>query len=492
MDDSATHRESIPSRPFINGNWESGSGEHTRYNPAHPSQVASVTALADAAAVDRAVAAARAALPGWRNAKPIARAHVLRRAAEIMQARADTLAECITREEGKTLAESHGEIGRTVETLHYYASHAWIASGVRFDSTQPEETVHTRRVPVGVVAVITPWNFPLVIPAWKIAPALVYGNTVVFKPATHTPMIAAALVQILHEAGLPAGVLNLVPGDGDIGRAMTAHADIDAITFTGSSAVGWQIWSAATPRGVRVQLEMGGHNPLVVFPDADLDRAAQAAAAGAMFSAGQKCTATRRIIVHRSVYDAFVSRLTERVAALRVGDGMDPDSQISPLVSRQALDEVAAAVDDARKSGAKVLAGGEVLTGDRFDGGHFYAPTVLAVEHPDQVALCREEVFGPVTAVIAVDDDDAAFAEANAVSYGLSASVFTGSVRRARRAEEDIDAGMININTVTTGSELQAPFGGMKRSSTQAPREQGETARDFFTHLKTIYVVPGN
>lgn len=492
MVETALELESMHCSPFIDGVWVPGTQEIVRYNPAHPREWVSSAQTADSGLVDQAVAAARAAFAQWRATKPIERGHILRLAAQLMEQRSDWLAECITREEGKTLGESRGEIGRTLETLYYYASHAWIASGVRYDSSQPGEAVHTRRVPVGVVAAITPWNFPLCIPAWKIAPALIHGNTVVFKPAPDTSMAAAVFVQTLQEAGLPPGVVNLIPGSDATGQALTGHAGIDAISFTGSSRVGWHIWSSATPRGVRVQLEMGGHNPLLVFPDADLHAAAQAAAAGAMFSAGQKCTATRRVIVHRAVYDDFEPLLRQRVEALRVGDGMDPNSQISPLVSERALKSVASAVTDACADGARALVGGRVLCGDAYDGGHYYAPTVLAVDDPGQVAACREEVFGPVTSLIAVDDDDAAFAEANAVSYGLSASVFTASVRRSRRAEVELDAGMININTVTTGSELQAPFGGMKRSSTQAPREQGESARDFFTHLKTIYTVPGD
>lgn len=492
MTQAATDLEVFHCRPFINGKWRDGEPGPQRYNPAHPSELVSEAATAGADLVDSAVVAARTALRSWRNTKPVERAHILRRAAELLRDRQQWMARIITREEGKTLPESVGEIARTIETLHYYASHAWIASGVRYDSSQSGEEVHTLRVPVGVVAAITPWNFPLVIPAWKMAPALIHGNTVVLKPATHTPYVAAAFVGLLQEAGMPPGVVNLVPGPGATGEMLTAHPDVDAISFTGSAAVGWHIWSGATPRGVRVQLEMGGHNPLIVFPDADLDRAAQAAATGAMMSAGQKCTATRRVIVHRDVYAEFARRLAACVGAFRVGDGMAKDSQISPLVSEQAVAEVASAVDQARAAGARVIVGGERLEGGRFDSGHYYAPTLLEVDDPVRVPLCREEVFGPATALIAVEDDDSAFAEANAVSYGLSASVFTASERRARRAGTDLDAGMININTVTTGSELQAPFGGMKRSSTQAPREQGETARDFFTHLKTIYTVPGN
>lgn len=482
------------SRPvgnFIGGRWTEGRADSVSTNPAHPSEEIGQYSVSTSEEVDEAVDAARSAFREWRKTNPIERGRILRRAAVLLEERSEELARLMTREEGKTLVESRGEFSRTVDTLHYHASRVWASTGVTYDSSNSAEEVRTVRVPVGVVGVISPWNFPVLTPAWKIAPALAHGNTVVWKPASMTPIIATEFVKILEEAGVPAGVLNLVLGSGEVGGRLVEHPGIDAITFTGSTSVGSGIWNSATPRGVKVQLELGGHNAAIVFPDADLDLAAKTIVAGAMMSAGQKCTATRRAIALPEVREPLLERIQAEAEKLTVGDGLVEGVDISPLVSRAALEEVASEVDQAREDGAELVCGGNILDGPDYDGGHFIEPTVFAVDDPD-IRLCKEEVFGPVTAVMEAADEDEAFALANATRYGLCAAVFTASERLVRRSVEELDAGMININTSTTGSELHAPFGGVKASSAQAPREQGETARDFFTEHKTLYVVPGD
>lgn len=477
---------------FIDGQWMEAREDASSTNPAHPSQEIGRHPVSTSEEVDRAVEAAKAAGREWRQTNLVERGRVLRQAAAVLEGRAEEMAHLITVEEGKTLPEARTDVSRTIDTLFYHASQAYSPAGKTYVSSNSAEEVRTVRVPVGVVGVISPWNFPILTPAWKIAPALVHGNTVVWKPASMTPVTAAEFVKVFEEAGVPAGVLNLVLGSGKVGGYIVDHPGVDAITFTGSTNVGNGIWNSATPRGVKVQLELGGHNVAIVFPDADLDLAAKTVVAGAMMSAGQKCTATRRVIAHSDVYEPLVERIKAETEQLVVGDGLAEGVNISPLVSRDALEEVASEVEQAQKDGAELLTGGQVLDGPEYDGGHFLAPTVFEVSDPE-IRLCKEEVFGPVTAVLRAEDDDEAFDLANATRFGLCAAVFTASERRVRRTVEELEAGMINVNTSTTGSELHAPFGGLKASSAQAPREQeGEAARDFFTKEKTLYVVPGD
>lgn len=473
---------------FIAGQWWPGRDDALSENPARPAEEIVRHALATDAEVDAAVEAADAALPAWIRTPAPARAAILRRAGERVAARAEELARLLTREEGKPLAEARGEVHRAALIFHYHAAQAWRATGEVYASSNPDEEIRTVRVPVGVVAAITPWNFPIAIPAWKIAPALVHGNTIVWKPASPTPAMAVELARELEAAGLPAGVLNLVLGSGRAGARLVSHKRVDAITFTGSGAVGRGIWNEATPRGVRVQLELGGHNAAIVYPDADLDRAVDQIVIGAMGATGQKCTATRRIVAVGGVHDALVERLTERVAALRVGDALDESVDVGPLVSAAARDEVADEVARAARDGVEIAAGGDVVG---LDGGYYLRPTLLTDVTPD-MRIAQEEVFGPVTSVIHAADDDEAIAIANATRFGLSAAVFTRDERRIRRALHEIDAGIIHVNNATTGSEPHVPFGGMRESSSQGPHEQGETARDFFTELKTAYLVPGD
>lgn len=488
---SATTRKIHTAGSFIGGRWSVSRADNVSTNPAHPSQVVGRYQVSTAEEVDYAVDTARSAWREWCMVNSIERGRVIRRAAILLEKRAEEIARLITLEEGKTLPEARSEVLRTIETFHYHAGRAWAPTGKTYASSMPDEDVRTVRFPVGVVAVISPWNFPVLTPAWKIAPALVHGNTVVWKPASLTPIVAAELVRILEQAGVPAGVLNLVLGSGRVGQQIVDHPGVDAITFTGSTQVGQGIWNSATPRGVKVQLELGGHNAAIVFPDADLDHAAKTVVAGAMLSAGQKCTATRRIIALSEVHDELAERIRTEAERLVVGDGLIEGVDVSPLVSRSALEEVKGEIDRACQEGAELLAGGEVLEGAEYDGGHYLAPTVFVVKDP-KIRLCREEVFGPVTAIMEASDDEEAFELANATRFGLCAAVFTASERRTRRAVAELEAGMININTSTTGSELHVPFGGVKASSSQAPREQGETAEEFFTESKTVYLVPGD
>lgn len=474
---------------LVAGRWHLDDDTVPRVNPAHPREVVGTFSPASAGLVASGVEAARGAARAWSQATPIDRARVIRRAAQLIEERGEHIARLMTREEGKTLAESRGEVHRTVDTLHYHATAAWGSAGTRYDSSNGDEQAWTQRVPVGVVAAITPWNFPLLIPAWKLAPALVHGNTVVWKPANDTPLVAVELAQALVDAGLPDGVLNLILGSGAVGAKLVADDGIDAITFTGSEAVGREIQATAVARGAKVQLELGGHNPAIVLPDADVDQTVAALVAGVTSGSGQKCTATRRILVHDEVHDELVDRLVARIAALRVGDGLEDGVDVGPLVSGRARDEVAAELARAVADGAEVLAGGGALEEPELDGGYYIAPTVLATTDHD-LRICREEVFGPVTTVLPVADVDEAFARANDTRFGLAAAVFTADERVVRRAASELQVGMVNVNCSTTGSELHVPFGGMKASSAPGPKEQGETARDFYTELKAIYVVP--
>lgn len=474
---------------WIGGRWTGGMPDMVTTNPAHPRREVTRFASADDQAVDEAVATAAGAAARWRTIPAQERAGLLRGLAGRIGECGDHLARLITLESGKVLSESSGEVARAIDTLHYNAARALAPGGEVFDSPAAGEQIRTLRFPVGTVALITPWNFPLAIPIWKIAPALAHGNTVVWKPSELTPAVAAALAGCIADAGLPIGVVNIVFGAGGTGARLVDDARVDAISFTGSVATGERILRSAGVRGVRVQLELGGHNPALVFDDADLGRAADHVCAGAMLAAGQKCTATRRVLVQQPVYLPFVERLLERVAALRVGDGFDEHTDLGPLVSADARERVEAAVAQAVTDGADLLAGGAALDDPALDGGHYLAPTVLAVR--DQRPLtCREEVFGPVTSVLAFGDDDQAFALANDTAYGLSAAAHTASQTRAERALVELEAGQVSINGTTTGAELHVPFGGVKASSGPGGREQGEAAREFFTQTRTCYVHP--
>ncbi len=473
--------------PFVRGSWLRTGPVIERRNPAHPDQTVGTWHAADATTVDNAIDAAAGARASWRRKSPLDRGRVLIRAAELLEARVEPLARLLTLEEGKTLGESRGEVIRSAETLRYHAMQAWQPAGEVFHGSDPAEIVRTHRVPVGVVGVITPWNFPLNIPVWKIAPALVHGCSVVCKPASDTVLIAAQLVQALLDAGLPDDVLQFVPGDGARGQQVVEDGRVAAITFTGSEGVGRRIAGLTAGRGAKAQLELGGHNPAIVLPDADLDVAVPALVASISSGSGQKCTAARRVLVHDDIRDALLERLVPALSSVRVGDGLTEGVQMGPLISASARDEVQTAVKRALSEGAELLVGDAAPTDDAaLDGGYYVRPTLLTSDKPTITIAC-EEVFGPVSTVIPFSSVDEGFRLANDTPYGLSASIFTASERLARRAADELDAGLININQSTTGSELHVPFGGMKSSSAPGPKEQGLTARDFFTETKAVY-----
>ncbi len=476
---------------WIDGQWVPASEGTTTpdVNPADMDEVLGHFPAAGRADAARAVEAAARAFPGWAKTPMPARGEVLRRAADLFEARAAQVAEALTTEEGKTLAEAKGETLRGVSILRYYAGECMQPTGEVYPSVLSGTFLYAERVPLGPVALITPWNFPVAIPVWKIAPALAYGNTVVFKPAELTPLTAWHLVDVLEKAGLPAGVLNLVVGSGSkAGQEMVENAHIKAISFTGSNEVGARIAATATARGAKVQLEMGGKNPTVVLADADLDKAADIALAGAMLSTGQKCTATSRVIVQREVVDGLRERLVARAKAFRVGDGRDPQTQMGPLVSAAAEQSVLDYIAIGQNEGARLLTGGHKLMGDQYDRGYFVAPTVFDGVTPD-MRIAQEEIFGPVVGLIEAQNFDEAVRLANHTRYGLSASVVTRDLNLALRFVREIEAGIVHINSQTAGAEPQVPFGGFK-SSSSGSREQGKAARDFFTQIKTIYMDP--
>lgn len=476
---------------WIDGQWVPASegATHADVNPANVDEVVGHFPAAGRADAARAVDAAARAFPGWAKTPMPARGDILRRAADLFEARAAQVAEALTTEEGKTLAEAKGETLRGVSILRYYAGECMQPTGEVYPSVASGTFLYAERVPLGPVALITPWNFPVAIPVWKVAPALAYGNTVVFKPAELTPLTAWHLVDVLDKAGLPAGVLNLVVGSGSkVGQELVENDYIKAISFTGSNEVGARIAAAATARGAKVQLEMGGKNPTVVLADADLDKAADIALAGAMLSTGQKCTATSRVIVQREVLDGLRERLVARARAFRVGDGRDPQTQMGPLVSAAAEQTVLDYIGIGQNEGARLLTGGHKLTGDQYDRGYFVAPTVFDGVAPD-MRIAQEEIFGPVVGLIEARDFDEAVRLANHTRYGLSASVVTRDLNLALRFVREIEAGIVHINSQTAGAEPQVPFGGFK-SSSSGSREQGKVAREFFTQIKTVYVDP--
>ena len=476
MTDTLTH--------LISGEAIGGDTTGESVNPSNLDDIVARYPKGGPAEVAQAVTAARAAFPAWSQASPEVRSDVLDRAGALVMNRAKELGPLLSREEGKTLAEGTGEVMRAARILKYFAGEALRRHGQTLDSTRPSVDVETHREAVGVFGLITPWNFPIAIPAWKSAPALAFGNTVVLKPASPTPAIAHAFARILIEAGAPAGVFNLVIGEGGVGRAIVDHPDIDGISFTGSQGVGASVAEGAVKRQARVQLEMGGKNPLIVLDDADLERAVTCAIDGAFFSTGQRCTASSRIIVTEGIHDRFVEALAERAKALRVGDALDPQTQIGPAVSEDQLEQNLRYVEIARDEGGKVLTGGGPLTlGTR---GHYMAPTVIAGTAPDQRINC-EEVFGPVASTVKVRNYEEALEIANRGQFGLSAGIVTNSLKHARHFRRHVRAGMVMINLPTAGVDYHVPFGGTRKSSYGA-REQGFAAVEFYTQTKTVYI----
>ncbi len=472
-------------RAYIAGEWRDGVRTGSDINPSRPSEQVARVHSGDASHATQAVEAARDAFPGWRNMPPPLRGDILRKAADLLDQRAEQVGRDLTREEGKTLAEGIGETRRAVAILRYYAAQTLEPDGETYPSHSPATFLYARREPVGVVAAITPWNFPIAIPAWKIAPALAYGNTVVWKPAEIVPLTAKHLLQALVDAGLPKGVLNLVIGRGrDIGDTLVTHEAVDAITFTGSNDVGRAIQSKAVALGKKVQLELGGKNPSVVLADADLALAAEHVARGAFLSAGQKCTATSKVIVERGVLKDFQDRLVAIAQSWKLGDPLEADTKVGPVASEDQLNTVQRYLDIGQKDGAKVLAGGG--RAKELGEGYYIQPTVLG-DVPANSKVVTEEIFGPVAAIIPAGSYDEAVKLANDTPYGLTSALFTRDLGRALRFTSDIRSGVVKVNQESAGLEFHVPFGGMKESSSGS-REQGKAAREFFTQWKTVYM----
>ncbi|MGF1553350.1 MAG: aldehyde dehydrogenase family protein [Paracoccaceae bacterium] len=479
-----THDRAV--HPLIVGGERATTGEVVEnLNPSDLPDVVGRYALAGRAEAQAAIRSAREAQPAWGRSTAETRHDVLVRASAEVMSRSGELGRLLAREEGKTLAEATAEVVRAARLLDFFAGEALRAGGERPPSVRPGVDVEVLREPVGVVGVITPWNYPIAIPAWKIAPALAFGNAVVFKPAELVPASAWALADILARAGLPPGVLNLVPGAGRVvGREILESEAVDAVTFTGSEATGRLVAEACARHMRRVQLEMGGSNPLVVLDDADLDCAVAIAADGAFGSTGQRCTASRRLIVTEGIHARFVEALVERVRALRVGHALYPSTEIGPVASEAQLAEDLDWIARTRDQGGVLRAGGERVR--RETEGYFLAPALFTDTHAD-MEINRREVFGPLASVIRVRDYEEALATANATPYGLSAGICTTSLRHARDFRDRAEAGMVMVNLATAGVDYHVPFGGRKRSSL-GPREQGAEARDFFTTVKTAYV----
>jgi len=468
---------------WIGGEKVGGALAGESLNPSDTRDVVARTPKGGAAEVDQAVQAADSAFPGWADASPEVRFDVLDRAGSLLMERAPLIGRLLSREEGKTLPEGMGETMRAARILKYFAGEALRVHGQNLTSTRPGVEIQTYRQAVGVFGLITPWNFPIAIPAWKIAPAIAFGNTVVIKPAGPTPATAEALIAILHEAGLPRGVVNMVIGDGDVGRAIVAHPGVDGISFTGSQGVGAGVAEGAMKRQARVQLEMGGKNPLIVLDDADLDRAVAIALDGSFFATGQRCTASSRLIVQDGIHDRFVALLAEKVAALRVGDALDPNTQMGPAVTEAQRDVSYNYIDIARDGGGRIATGGERLKLDK--PGWYVQPTLITDTLPD-ARINTEEVFGPVASTIRVASYEEALAVANGVEFGLSAGIVTQSLKYARDFQRNARAGMTMVNLATAGVDYHVPFGGTKKSS-YGPREQGFAAVEFYTQVKTSY-----
>ena len=471
---------------YVNGEFVGADAHRENINPSDTNDVVGLFPRSGTDLLDAAVLAAREAQPGWARTSPQARADILERIAERIYRDVEPLAGLLAREEGKTLRESTGEVTRAAQIFRFFSGEALRLTGTRQASTRPGVTVNTTRDPLGVVGIITPWNFPIAIPAWKAAPALAYGNAVVMKPAELTPASALALARIMHECGLPAGVFNLVMGQGSVlGDAMVTHPGIDAMTFTGSGGVGVGIARLAAERLMPVQLELGGKNPLLIAEDADLELAVACAVDGAFFATGQRCTASSRLIVHERVHDEFVEKMRVAIGALRVGDARAPETDIGPVVDASQLRTDTDYLDIARGE-AELVIGGELL--ELSTPGHYLSPALI-VGVDNDCRTSREEIFGPVASVIRVGSHDEAVAVANDTPYGLSAGICTTSLRFAEDFQARSEAGMVMVNLPTAGVDPHVSFGGRKMSS-YGPKEQGSAAREFFTQSKTAYVLP--
>jgi alpha-ketoglutaric semialdehyde dehydrogenase len=474
-------------RNYIAGEWVAGVDMAKNINPSDVTDVIGEYARADRAQAELAIAAARAAFPTWAASSVQDRANLLDGVGNAILARKDELGRLLSREEGKTLPEGVGEVVRAGQIFKFFGGEALRLAGEKIASVRPGIDVEVTREPLGVVGIVTPWNFPIAIPAWKIAPALCYGNCVVFKPADLVPGSSWALAEIIVKAGVPAGVFNLVMGRGSVvGEALVNDPRVDAISFTGSVATGRAIAGKAIARMAKLQLEMGGKNPLVILDDADLPTAVNCAVNGAYFSTGQRCTASSRLIVGAGIHDRFVAALSERVAKLKIDDALAPGTDIGPVVDETQLKQDLDYIGIGQREGAQLAWGGAVL--ERPKRGYYFAPALLTGA-TNAMRTSREEIFGPVASVIRVKDYDEALTTANDTDFGLSAGIVTTSLKHASHFKRASQAGMVMVNLPTAGVDYHVPFGGRKGSS-YGPREQGRYAREFFTVVKTAYILP--
>ena len=481
-----THK---PLLNFIHGEWVAGRTGKTgqNLNPANSEHVLGTYTMGDASDVDAAVAAAKAALPAWRATPAPKRGDILFKAMRIMETRKEELARALTLEEGKLIAESRGEVQKSINVLEFQGGEGRRLNGETAPSELANTFAYTARAPLGVVGIVTPWNFPVCIPTWKLAPALVCGNTVVFKPASLTPWTASILVEIFNEAGLPKGVLNLVMGSGSlVGQRLVVHPDVVALSFTGSTEVGTRLYADAAPMLKKVQCEMGGKNAVMVLEDADLELAAAGTVGGAFGSTGQRCTATSRAIVVDSVADKFVERVVELTRKIGVGDPMKDGSGMGPAVDDGQMKTDLSYIQIAKEEGAKLVCGGDRVTDGDFKKGYFVAPTIFDHVKPN-MRIAQEEVFGPVLSIIRVKNFDEAVEVANGVKFGLTSSIYTNNVARALQYVDKIETGMLHVNNPTVGGEAHLPFGGTKATGVGA-REMGKTAIDFYSEWRTVYI----
>ncbi|MFP5112077.1 aldehyde dehydrogenase family protein [Bacillaceae bacterium C204] len=474
---------------YINGEWQESVSKKTFFsvNPANTEDLVGEFQASNEQDVQLAIEAAKNAFPSWSQTAPSKRAAILNQAASILEQNVATLAEELTREEGKHVDDAKNEIIRSAQTLRYYAVEGQSFTGETFPNDDANMKVSTEREPLGVVSVITPWNFPLSIPARKIAPALITGNTVVFKPSSDTPLIAFRLVEALDKAGIPKGVINFVTGKAsDVGDQLVTHPAVRAVTFTGSTAAGEDIHKKASFT-TRTQMELGGKNPIIVMDDADLDLAATLTVNGGFSLTGQACTGTSRVIVLKNVKEEYVQKLVEKTSALKIGNGFEAGVKIGPLANEKQLKNVLKYIEFGKEDGAELVYGGEPLLTGEFEKGYYVQPAIFTNVKADS-RIAKEEIFGPVVAVIEVDTYEEAIAVANNVEYGLSASIITNNLKVANQFTKDIQAGTVKVNRTTTGNLMNAPFGGLKKSSTSTFRESGRVGLEFFTQLKTVYM----
>jgi alpha-ketoglutaric semialdehyde dehydrogenase len=485
---SSSQLYAAPARPafanLVGGEWsESRTGRtYEKRSPNHPSEPIGDFPASGPEDVEAAVEAAANAFRSWADTPIAKRGAILTKAAAIVEERVEDIARDMTLEMGKPIRESRLEAARAAAIFRFFAGEGWRPLGEVYEQSGTGQALYTMRRPLGVVGLITPWNFPCAIPAWKLTPALAYGNTVVLKLPQEAPLTGLHLASCLEAAGLPQGILNVLVGRGsEVGTPLVEHPQVRAISFTGSVAVGREVRERATARGARVQLELGGHNPLIVMADADPDKAVEAAYAGAFWAAGQKCTATRRIYVHERLYEEFRDRLVARMERGKVGDPTDPETEVGPVFTERAMNEILEAIERGKSEGGRVVAGGERLDDESF----LVAPTLFE-DVADDAYLSCEEVFGPVTSLYRFETLDEALERANSVEYGLTAGIFTRDLGSIRRFVREAEAGILKVNQQTPGAEVHVPFGGIKGSGF-GPHEQGRAALEFYTEVVTVY-----